>query len=721
MEESGGDDKGGRDEISLLAEELIQLSVKESMVVPTDKLTLICTIWTEKFYNLESFKAQMKNIWKTKKNFEITTVGQNLFLLEFDLDEDLEAIMEGRPWFFRKSVILYDRLTKQIKRAQIRLTSSPFWIKIGSCLPEFDKKDLLHAIGVTFGGVIRSEINGNSCRLKINLDVQKPLRRESNLIGKGNMKFNALSNKARVQSSYTGGSEFLSTNFITSIEENNKVWRAQRTSKETDATEPIQKQEEVSTTREDDELDEYKFSSISKKTSWKRRAQTGRFNQEESDNGTMKRKIPEEDTDRCQGSRGGLSLAWKDDIEVALRNFSKNHIDVMIKDAGDKKEWRFIGYNLSDVKVAELIDTNSRLWKKELIESTFSEEVADRILRIPLAAEPHDDLQAWNGEPSGEYTVRSAYKLLQSLDVDPRAYELQTEYRGLYKKLWLLNLPSKIKITVWKVTWNYLPLRANMQQRRLTNITFCPRCGNGTETMNHLFRECPVSVSSDPVQCRIFCCTLWAIWGDRNGRVHKKVSKSGKEIVNFVHSYIRELNEIETRRQKVFPVVSKWKHPPYQFVNINFDAAYDERSSHAALGIVARNSEGKVLLACSKIHNQVASAFAAEAIACRSATQLGIDMKWGNVIIEGDSLTIIKKYRIKSQDKSLIGAYIHDIQQISLKTQRYSFEYTPRTANHLAHIIATETMKSKKGIYLIGRVPEYAEKLKERDSVREPD
>ncbi|MBA0756448.1 hypothetical protein Gogos_020650 [Gossypium gossypioides] len=207
----------------------------------------------------------------------------------------------------------------------------------------------------------------------------------------------------------------------------------------------------------------------------------------------------------------------------------------------------------------------------------------------------------------------------------------------------------------------------------------------------------------------------------RNARVHKKVSKSGKEIVNFVHSYILELNEIETKRPKVFPVVSKWKHPPDQFVKINFDAAYVERSSQSALGIVARNSEGKVLLACSKIHNQAASAFAAEAITCRSATQLGIDMKWENIIIEGDSLSIIKKCRTKSHDKSLIGAYIHDIQQISLKTQKCSFEYIPRTANCLAHSIVTETMKSNKEVYLIGKVPEYAEKLNERDSVREPD
>ncbi|MBA0787023.1 hypothetical protein Gotri_027698, partial [Gossypium trilobum] len=62
-------------------------------------------------------------------------------------------------------------------RDQIRLVSSPFWINIGPCLPEFDKKDLLHDVGVTFGGVLRSEILGEFCRLRVKLNVQRPLRR----------------------------------------------------------------------------------------------------------------------------------------------------------------------------------------------------------------------------------------------------------------------------------------------------------------------------------------------------------------------------------------------------------------------------------------------------------------------------------------------------------------------------------------------------------------
>ncbi|PPD82268.1 hypothetical protein GOBAR_DD20794 [Gossypium barbadense] len=177
MDASGGDDREMRDEISPLAEELVQSSVKGSMVVPSSKPTLICTVWTEKLYNTYKFRAHMKGIWKTRKKFEIQVAGQNLFLIIFKMEDDLELILEGGPWLFRKSLILFDRLCQAVERDQIRLISSPFWIKIETCSPEIDKKDLLHAIGGTFGRVLRSEISEEFCRLRINLDVQKPLRR----------------------------------------------------------------------------------------------------------------------------------------------------------------------------------------------------------------------------------------------------------------------------------------------------------------------------------------------------------------------------------------------------------------------------------------------------------------------------------------------------------------------------------------------------------------
>ncbi|MBA0845265.1 hypothetical protein Goarm_023098, partial [Gossypium armourianum] len=264
------------------------LSVKGSRVVPSSKPTLICTVWIGKLYNPEGFKAHMKGIWKTKEKFVIQVVGQNLFTIVFELADDLELILEGRPWLFRKSVILFDRLSQAMDRYQIRLTLSPFWMKIDSNFPEFDKKDLLHAIGASFGGVLRSEINEDFCRLRVNLDVQRPLRRgifvsmdavnkvwvpfkyenlpmfcfgcgrmghglsnciqlsperkskisenppfslalkaESKLLGKEIIKFNALIKRVGAQCSYIGGEKVTQTSTVRSVGDNAKVGGSQ--------------------------------------------------------------------------------------------------------------------------------------------------------------------------------------------------------------------------------------------------------------------------------------------------------------------------------------------------------------------------------------------------------------------------------------------------------------------------------------------------------------
>ncbi|MBA0596234.1 hypothetical protein Gorai_013063, partial [Gossypium raimondii] len=45
-------------------------------------------------------------------------------------------------------------------------------------LIECDKKDLMHVIGSMFGGVIRSKVKGDFFRLRVQLEVRKPLRRD---------------------------------------------------------------------------------------------------------------------------------------------------------------------------------------------------------------------------------------------------------------------------------------------------------------------------------------------------------------------------------------------------------------------------------------------------------------------------------------------------------------------------------------------------------------
>ncbi|MBA0576993.1 hypothetical protein Golob_025024, partial [Gossypium lobatum] len=88
-------------------------------------------------------------------------------------------------------------------------------------------------------------------------------------------------------------------------------------------------------------------------------------------------------------------------------------------------------------------------------------------------------------------------------------------------------------------------------------------------------------------------------------------------------------------------------------------------------------------------------------------------MQWEKIIIEGDSLSIIKKCKSSIPDKSQVCAYIHDIHKLLSKYKECRFEYIPRAVNSLAHTLVKETMKNKITVYLVGSVPEYAEEQKE--------
>ncbi|KAK5783326.1 hypothetical protein PVK06_037834 [Gossypium arboreum] len=246
----------------------------------------------------------------------------------------------------------------------------------------------------------------------------------------------------------------------------------------------------------------------------------------------------------------------------------------------------------------------------------MEEEVAELILRIPLVMEPHSDLLAWTGEPSGD--------------------------------------------------------------------------------------------------------VLWAIWGDRNARIHENTNRSGQEIAKYVLSYLQEL-EGAGRSTHISPKVErKWTHPSGQAVKINFDGAFDERNHQSASRIMVRDRKGLVLISCSKLHRGVFSPFAAEALACRRATQIGLEMQSLEVIIECDSLSVIKRCKEKKQDRSQIEAYIHDIQEMKSRACKLSFEYIPRSANGLAHILAKESLKKKEEMYLIDSLPSYADGLIRREREKEP-
>ncbi|MBA0730434.1 hypothetical protein Golax_025760, partial [Gossypium laxum] len=130
--------------------------------------------------------------------------------------------------------------------------------------------------------------------------------------------------------------------------------------------------------------------------------------------------------------------------------------------------------------------TEDRLQNNNSGESIRVEDTADLAFKTI-----HEDIQLWRGEATGIFSVRSAYKLLQESTVDPNDY-LQADSKNFYRKLWNLHMPSKIKITVWKIAWNYIPTFSNLKLKRVMTEGRCSRCGQEEEDSFHVFQRCPI-------------------------------------------------------------------------------------------------------------------------------------------------------------------------------------------------------------------------------------
>ncbi|KAK8626384.1 hypothetical protein V6N13_134032 [Hibiscus sabdariffa] len=89
-------------------------------------------------------------------------------------------------------------------------------------------------------------------------------------------------------------------------------------------------------------------------------------------------------------------------------------------------------------------------------------------------------------------------------------------------------------------------------------------------------------------------------------------------------------------------------------------------------------------------HRHVADVFVAEAFSCLQAFIFAKDLGFAKVVIEGDSLTVIKKNCAMTSDSSLLGPIIHDIKEVSKGFESIVLCSVHREANNIAHTLVRE-------------------------------
>lgn len=122
-------------------------------------------------------------------------------------------------------------------------------------------------------------------------------------------------------------------------------------------------------------------------------------------------------------------------------------------------------------KVASLFRTGTKEWDLDVIRDIFVERDQQCIVNTTIEQELERDVLCWKLEHSGQYSVRSAYKLLQRQKGD---WNIGVNM-VFWRMLWNIKAPPKVLSVIWRAVNHCLPTKTQLQVKHV-QMTMYARC-----------------------------------------------------------------------------------------------------------------------------------------------------------------------------------------------------------------------------------------------------
>lgn len=160
---------------------------------------------------------------------------------------------------------------------------------------------------------------------------------------------------------------------------------------------------------------------------------------------------------------------------------------------------RYFNVNL---KVAELIDFQTRRWSRRCLQEFFvPSDIRILVRNQPIVSQA--DTWIWRYTRNMVYSVKTGYQLAFSKNNQSLIANQITRpsLNPLRAKIWKQLAPSKLKVFMWKALSGALPVTDGLRNRGMHCDQMCQRCGDDGESINHVLFSCT------------FARLVWAISG----------------------------------------------------------------------------------------------------------------------------------------------------------------------------------------------------------------
>ncbi|KAJ4835304.1 hypothetical protein Tsubulata_048151, partial [Turnera subulata] len=153
-----------------------------ALALRLSKTVLLGRFVSTRSYGLNFLNTHMKKLWGCRGELKITQRGFNFFFFTFQLEDDLQWVIQKAPWSFANAHLVVKQWPPHLTWEQIDLSKSCIWVQVlGLPLTQLNAKNA-ERVGNAFAGLLEYEISKNNVLhaprimyVKVEFWVDKPL------------------------------------------------------------------------------------------------------------------------------------------------------------------------------------------------------------------------------------------------------------------------------------------------------------------------------------------------------------------------------------------------------------------------------------------------------------------------------------------------------------------------------------------------------------------
>ena len=364
--------------------------------------------------------------------------------------------------------------------------------------------------------------------------------------------------------------------------------------------------------------------------------------------------------------------------------------------------------------LSDLIDQEQKVWREDVLENCFYPFEVSIIKNIPLCKTIQEDVLIWPFNPDGIYTVKSGYKFLSEEHIgrQPGPFEIEA-LKSLWKKIWGLNVPNKVKHLVWRACKDSLPIKANLVRRKIITIGTCDSCkmhqkhaihallhypdlkplwctrpewNHGTLHVCSSFIDVFDFIFSGNKEPELFAAVIWALWNRRNNLRLGKLALTLDKVLEFAQEWLTRSET--TNERSSHPrghATTHWTAPDANGLKINFDGTIFADRDCAGIGALIRNDAGLIMASLTQQIPLPTFVIEVEALATRRALEFALELGFDDITLEGDSELLIRNMKNGGSKLTHYENIVADIFFLLSHFSKANIPFVMRHCNQLAH------------------------------------